>query len=55
MAYVNYYQCPKDEIEWADLWTCQCNDKCPVCNSEIEPLRSDEVNAPLAHEIAMQC
>ena len=21
-----------------DVWDCACNDRCPVCNQEIEPL-----------------
>jgi transcription initiation factor IIE alpha subunit len=54
VSYVNYYHCPKDGVRWAD-WSCMCNDKCPICNAEIEPYRSDEINAVLAHEFAMQC
>jgi len=23
--------------EWTEQWDCTCNDKCPVCNQEIEP------------------
>lgn len=23
---------------WIDRWSCPCSDKCPTCNSEIEPL-----------------
>jgi len=23
---------------WEDIWDCACNDRCPVCNREIEPL-----------------
>lgn len=41
--YRNFYRCPNDGTEWQDVWSCTCNDKCPVCNSEIEPYRSDEV------------
>jgi hypothetical protein len=53
-AYVNYYRCSKDSTEWADAWSCACNDKCPICNAEVEPFRSDEIGIPLAHELAMQ-
>ena len=24
-------------VEWDDVWDCTCNDRCPVCNCEIEP------------------
>lgn len=39
----NHYRCPYDEFEWVDLWSCVCNDRCPVCNAEIEPYRSEEL------------
>jgi hypothetical protein len=30
---------------WIDTWSCMCNDRCPVCNSEIEPYFSMDVTA----------
>lgn len=42
-SYLNYYRCPNDGNEWQDVWSSTCNDKCPVCNSEIEPYHSDEL------------
>jgi hypothetical protein len=54
ISYVNYYRCPTDGMRWVDVWSCMCNDKCPDCNIEVEPFRSDEINAPIAHEFAMQ-
>ena len=38
--YHNQYKCVCGH-EWADTHTCACNDRCPVCNKEIEPFRSD--------------
>ena len=38
--YLNHYRCPCG-TEWQDEWDCQCNDKCPMCNKEIEPHHSD--------------
>lgn len=29
--------------EWTDLWSCACNDRCPVCRAEIEPYSSEEI------------
>ncbi len=26
--------------EWHEEWSCTCNDRCPVCNHEIEPYAS---------------
>lgn len=38
----NHYRCDECDIEWQDTWSCACNDKCPQCNHEIEPYRSEE-------------
>lgn len=38
--YLNHYRCPCG-TEWQDEWDCQCNDKCPKCNKEIEHHHSD--------------
>jgi transcription initiation factor IIE alpha subunit len=39
----NHYRCPNDATEWSDEWSCQCNDKCPTCNAEIEPYESEDI------------
>lgn len=41
MSYLNYYRCTCG-ARWVDLWSCTCNDRCPVCRKEIEPYRSDD-------------
>jgi hypothetical protein len=33
------------QVEWKDEWSCACNDRCPECNSEIEPYASREKGA----------
>ena len=45
----NYYQCPYDRAKWDDEWTCTCNDRCPVCNAEIEPHFSEDIEAAYEH------
>ncbi len=30
--------------EWEDEWDSMCNDRCPVCNKEIEPYRSEDIS-----------
>jgi len=35
-----YRHCGQD---WGDTWSCACNDKCPVCNAEIEPFESERI------------
>ncbi len=39
----NHYRCPSDGTEWADQWSCMCNDRCPVCGDEIEPYQSENI------------
>jgi hypothetical protein len=41
---INYYRCPYDGTEWADVWSCCCNDMCPKCKTkDIEPYKSKYV------------
>jgi hypothetical protein len=42
-AFRNYYQCPYDGTKWRDDWHCTCNDRCPVCDREIEPHFSEDI------------
>ena len=38
--FINYYRCPFDGTERADVWSCCCNDMCPRCGKkDIEPSR----------------
>lgn len=39
----NHYYCDRCNFEWEDEWFCMCNDRCPKCNTEIEPLKSEEI------------
>lgn len=43
VEYLNCYYCEDCDMTWYDEWTCICNDRCPVCRSEIEPLASVEL------------
>lgn len=39
--YLNHYRhCGQ---EWNDVESCMWNDRCPVCNAEIEPYASEEL------------
>ena len=29
--------------QWEDIWSCTCNDECPVCGAEIEPYKSEDL------------
>ena len=42
-VYRNFYRCPDDGTEWQDEWSCMCDDRCPVCNAEIEPYESEDL------------
>jgi hypothetical protein len=49
--FINYYRCPLDGEEWADVWSCCCNDRCPKCGTkDIEPYKSEEVVHTSSHE-----
>jgi hypothetical protein len=39
--------------EWEDRWSCACNDKCPVCDKEIEPYESEEMDCNLDDHYSM--
>jgi hypothetical protein len=40
--FINHYHCPDCGINWADEWSCTCNDECPCCGHEIEPYESED-------------
>ena len=33
------------DTEWDMEWSCTCNDRCPVCNHEIEPYEFELIEA----------
>ena len=39
--YINYYRCPDDCTEWTMAWDCMCDDRCPTCDHEIMPYKSE--------------
>lgn len=39
----NFYRCSECGTEWEDEWECACNDRCPKCNAEIEPYKSENL------------
>lgn len=39
--FINHYR--HCDQEWEDVWSCECNDRCPICNLEIEPYESEEL------------
>ncbi|SHJ62598.1 hypothetical protein SAMN02745165_02802 [Malonomonas rubra DSM 5091] len=43
--FTNYYRHEDCGAEWQDDWDCTCNDRCPVCNVEIEPYKSFDYKA----------
>jgi len=43
MLYRKHYKCSECGQEWHDTWECLCNDRCPVCRTEIEPDEWEEV------------
>ncbi len=41
MLYENTYR--HCDIEWCQEAECMCNDRCPICNKEIEPYKTREI------------
>jgi len=41
--FLNHYNCPICGTIWTDEWDCQCDDRCPKCNAEIEPFHSEKI------------
>lgn len=50
IVWENNYKCDCGE-EWTDEWSCQCNDRCPGCNAEIEPHTSNWIG-PEGEEVS---
>lgn len=43
IIFSNHYKCSECGHEWVDMWSCACNDRCPVCDTETEPHLSEEI------------
>ena len=43
IGFCNHYYCPACCVEWSDVWSVRCDDRCPICNAETEPYSSDDV------------
>jgi rubrerythrin len=41
--YRNLYRCSECGTEWEDEWNSTCNDRCPTCDTEIEPYKSEDI------------
>jgi hypothetical protein len=41
MNFINYYRCSCG-AGWVGSWSSTCNDRCPQCNTETAPFRSDD-------------
>ena len=50
IKYRNHYRCPNDGEEWQDEWDSMCNDRCPKCNAEIQPYKSEEI-MPVSYKV----
>ena len=43
----NYYECPCGE-RWLDEHDCQCDDRCPKCNTSCSPTSSEDLSPEVA-------
>ena len=47
----NHYQCYRCDYEWADEWSCQCDDDCPVCGARhASPVESEDLTTIVERE-----
>lgn len=39
----NEYQCCDGHamVVWSSDWSCQCDDECPICGSDVSPIGAD--------------
>ena len=44
IRFCNFYRCSECGTEWQDDWSCTCNDRCPECNTETEPYKSEDIH-----------
>ena len=42
--FLKYYRHDECDVDWTDEWSCACNDRCPVCDAEIEPYDWDDLS-----------
>ena len=40
----NFYECVRCGEKWEDEWSCMCNDRCPVCHTEMTPSMSFDLS-----------
>lgn len=53
--YRNFYKCSECGKEWQDEWDSTCNDRCPDCDAEIEPYKSEDIDPVFnAEEVAQE-
>jgi hypothetical protein len=41
-CYTNHYNCDCG-ASWRDEWSCQCDDRCPLCNTSCSPTHSENM------------
>ena len=42
--FLNEYYCSDCGEAWEDEWDCMCNDRCPQCNAENQPIHSRDIS-----------
>jgi hypothetical protein len=47
--YLNHYDCDRCGTEWANCWSCMCDDKCPSCGVSVSPSNSEDLSRQLNH------
>jgi predicted nucleic acid-binding Zn-ribbon protein len=50
--FFNHFQCVHCGSEWADEWSCMCDDDCPRCGLNLSPYTSDDLTEIIVREEA---
>jgi hypothetical protein len=45
--YERFYVCSECNTAWTDEWSCVCNDRCPECDCETQPMSSIDLSRTL--------
>jgi hypothetical protein len=46
--FLKYYRHEECGAVWTGAWSCACNDRCPVCDVEIEPYKWTDISVVVA-------
>lgn len=49
--FLNHFRCARCGFEWADEWSCMCDDDCRRCGLNMSPHKSDDLTEVIVREV----